>query len=85
MICEICDRDVEELEKHHLEPGNKKSKTIQVCYCCGDQLHALFTNKELKKYYNTLEKIKQSSKVQKYILWVRKKNPQRIRYHGKIK
>ena len=58
-------------------------RKIDVCIPCGKQIHALFTNKELKKEYNTLEALKSSPKIQKWINWVIKKNPQNIKYHGK--
>ncbi len=85
MICELCDRDVEIRTKHHLIPKQKKTdgKYAWFCIPCSKQVHALFTNKELKKYYNTVSKLKAHPKVQKWIEWVRKKNPGDIRYHGK--
>ena len=78
MHCQICDRDTPEnfLEKHHLTPKAKhgaKLDTIFVCCNCGDQLHQLFTNKELAKTYNTLEKILANEKIIKWIKWIQNK------------
>ena len=83
--CELCERDVpsKRIEKHHFEPKKKKQKegsvnVALVCNPCGDQLHQLFTNKELEKEYNTIEKLKAHPKVQKWIAWVRKNNPTNV-------
>ena len=58
--CELCNRGVAQLTRHHLIPkqrGGKHSKVVLFCMACKDQIHLLFTNKELAKEYNTLEKI----------------------------
>lgn len=77
-LCSICHRKCSDefIEKHHLIPkqkGGKHSGVISVCVDCGNQLHNLFTNKQLQKDYNTLEKIINNSSVQKWIKWIRKK------------
>jgi len=78
--CPICTRDVPERyqEKHHLTPkskGGSKKETVLVCCNCGDMLHKLFTNKELKKKYNTIEAILSHPDVQKWVSWVKEKKP----------
>jgi len=78
IYCSICKRGTPEkryVEKHHLIPasrGGKHGKTILVCVDCGDQLHKLFTLKELKDEYNSLDAILSSEKVQTWIKWIRK-------------
>jgi len=74
--CPICTRDTPACyqERHHLVPRAKKGKiTIRICCNCGDMLHKLFTNKELAKKFNTLEKILAQPEVQKWIAWVKNK------------
>jgi len=72
--CSICRRESQHLEKHHLVPRAKHGKeTIEVCHDCGDQLHLLFDNRQLKYELNTLEKILANEKVQIWIKWIRKK------------
>ena len=85
MMCQLCEREVQNPTKHHLIPKQKNTdgRTIDVCVPCSKQIHALFTNKELKHNFDTLDKLKGSEKIQKWIEWVRKKNPQDINYHGK--
>jgi len=54
--CSLCGRITPKqyAEKHHLIPKSKEGKvTIDVCCNCGDQVHKLFTNKELEKEYHT--------------------------------
>ena len=76
--CPICEREVfwEYLEKHHLTPCCRKGKgkeTIQTCLDCGDQIHQLFTNKELDKEYSTIEALLANPKIQKWKKWVKNK------------
>jgi len=74
--CRLCDRDMflkAHSERHHLIPKSKKGKiTAWVCVDCGNQVHRLFTNKELEKEYNTLEALKSHPDVQIWIKWIRK-------------
>ena len=57
--CVLCKREVKVITKHHLIQKQKKGKEIiKVCVSCSKQIHALFTNAELKQKYNTLEKLK---------------------------
>jgi len=89
MNCPICQRETPEdcQEEHHLIPRaickrnkyadlpqlEKGQETITVCHDCGNQLHKLFSEKELAEQYNTLEKLLTHSSVQKWIKWVSKK------------
>ncbi len=73
--CSICKRTTppEFKEKHHLVPRSKNgTETIDVCCNCGDQVHNLFTNKELEKEYNTLEALLGNPDIQKWVKWVSK-------------
>ena len=74
--CEICGRegDDELFERHHLYPGKKRRKsqeTIWVCMTCGDQIHNMFTNQELRDFFNTADSLK--LKMQSYINFIKKK------------
>jgi len=73
--CALCDRETpwRYQEKHHLIPKSKKGKiTTIVCNDCGNQIHRLFTLKELKNEYNTIDKLKSDPRVKKWINWIRK-------------
>jgi len=74
--CPICKRETPRgsWEKHHLTPKQKKGKvTVLVCNTCGDQVHQLFSNKELAKKHNTIELLLAQPEVQKYVKWIQKK------------
>ncbi|MBL8027343.1 MAG: HNH endonuclease [Fibrobacteres bacterium] len=75
--CQLCAREApdEYLEKHHLTPKSKGgTETIVCCIDCGNQVHKLFTIKELEHTYNTLNSLLLNEKVIKWVSWVRKKN-----------
>jgi len=86
MVCQLCERDVP-TTAHHLIPKHKKKKNnddkVDLCLPCHNQVHALFDNNELKRSYNTLDKLKANEKVRKWIQWVKKKNPSHVKYSGK--
>ena len=74
--CMICKRitPLEYQEKHHLIPKCRKGKEkIMVCKVCGDQLHQIFTIKELEHQYNSICNILLNKKIQNWIKWINKK------------
>lgn len=81
--CAICDRVIPEpllAEEHHLVPKCFKGKeTVTVCMPCGDQIHNLFTPKELRDAYNTVRALKEEPRMQKWIRWIRKTNHWSVR------
>jgi len=77
MICPLCEREVDQLTKHHLTPerrNRKNSDSISICLQCSHQIHALFDNRTLKTELNTLEKLKADPKVVKYVQWIQKRD-----------
>lgn len=75
--CALCNRPTPKkyAEKHHVIPKSKGGKDYEmVCAPCGDQVHLLFTNKELKTSFNTIEKLKSDERVQKWIKFISKRN-----------
>lgn len=77
IYCKMCGREIPDkrcLERHHLTPVAKGGKeTDSVCIDCGDQIHMLFTNNELRDVYNSIEKLKEHPAIQKWIGWIRSK------------
>lgn len=84
--CVLCERSGLEVTGHHLIPRmrhNKKVKRettlverntkILLCRPCHSQLHALFSEKELERELNTLDKLKAHEDVQKFVAWIRRK------------
>ncbi len=77
--CEICDRDVE-TTRHHLIPKDRKNSPIaRVCQPCHQQIHAVFTHYELKQRFDSIEALRKSAEMQKFVRWVRKANPSHVR------
>ena len=86
--CELCGRTVNEVTKHHLIPrtrhANKKNKRefgrtevrtrlALLCRPCHKQVHAVLTEKQLERNYNTLETLKAHEEIAKFIDWIKDK------------
>ena len=75
LVCELCKRPVPKRHttKHHVVPKSLKGKeTIVVCRPCGDQVHKLFTLREMKNKFHTVEAILNDERMQKWVKWIRK-------------
>ncbi len=79
-LCIVCNRPLAGIcNKHHLLPrskGGKNTPTILLHKICHDKIQAVFTETELKRYYNTIEKLQQNEEMQKFIKWVYNKEPE---------
>lgn len=79
-ICPLCGRDLAEpCNKHHLLPlskGGKNTPTILLHKICHNKIHAVFSEMELKRHYNTIERLQQHEEMAKFIKWVQNKEPQ---------
>lgn len=74
--CPVCKRLTPPnlIEKHHLIPKSKKGKeTASVCVSCGDMLHKIFSLKEMRDNYNTIDKILEHEDIIKWVKWISKK------------
>lgn len=85
-ICELCEREVESTTKHHLIPRtvhrNKWFKknysrqemntTVPLCRPCHRQIHKFIPEKEMGRYFNTLEKLRANEKVLTFVNWLTK-------------
>lgn len=75
-LCPICGRELgtERIEEHHLIPKTFKGKdTISIHGICHRTIHATFTERELLKYYHTIERIVTDEKIERFIEWVKNK------------
>jgi len=83
IICPICKRSIPPAhqEEHHLIPHSlarrnkyakieNKKETVTVCSNCGDQIHKLFSEKDLADKYNTIEKLLATPEIQKWVQWI---------------
>lgn len=70
--CALCRRSVPVAEDHHLVPENRaESPVVQVCTPCHKQVHALFTNEELREKYATVTALRNADRLQSYYRWIR--------------
>ena len=76
--CAICEREVE-TTRHHLTPQNRKESAVtSICDPCHRQLHAVFTNHELRQRYNTVEDLKESDEMQRFANWIEKTDKRHV-------
>jgi 5-methylcytosine-specific restriction endonuclease McrA len=86
--CELCQRDEVDLTRHHLVPrtrhANKRNqrdfaredvrtRIAMFCRPCHKMVHALFTEKQLEREFNTLERIAAHPDVGRFVEWIRTK------------
>ena len=81
--CAICGRE-ETLTRHHLIPRtrhhtkrNKREferavvrQVVGICRPCHSQIHALLSEKELEREFNTIEKLREHPGVAKFAEWI---------------
>jgi hypothetical protein len=75
-ICPLCDRAIpkSQRDEHHLIPKSHKGRQTAILHrICHRQIHALFTETELARQYNTVEKLKLQADLVDFIEWVRLK------------
>ena len=79
--CPLCGRHilVENMSKHHFLPKSRGGTTTdRICMACHDQIHLLFTNKQIEKDALTAVKtLRAEPSMQTYLAWVAKRNPDR--------
>ena len=72
--CDLCEREVSELTKHHLVPkerGGKLLDTANLCKVCHKQIHALYTNRELAARLFTISRLKDDERIKKYLKFIK--------------
>jgi hypothetical protein len=75
-VCSICGRLLGDVmvDEHHLIPKTFKGKeTITLHKVCHRMIHATFSERELQKYYHTIERLLSDEKMQRFVEWVKKK------------
>lgn len=78
--CALCRRvvpdeaidDTQAIQEHHLRPEERAtSPTVMLCRPCHAQIHAVFTNEELRDDYDTIETLREADRLQEYLAWIR--------------
>lgn len=81
-FCALCGRALvpgPSINEHHLIPrlrGGKKGPTVWLHVICHSKIHSIFTETELARHYNTVEKLLQHDEIQKFVSWISKKDPE---------
>ena len=82
MPCQLCDRAIDDLTEHHLVPRQytrrrklPTSDTVLLCRPCHKHIHTLFDNAILARELNTLAQLQAEPRLQKFVAWVRKQQP----------
>ncbi|SEP93895.1 hypothetical protein [Natrinema salaciae] len=78
--CALCRRiipdetiaDPQVVQEHHLRPEERaESPTAMLCRPCHKQIHAVFTNAELREDYDTITALRTADRLQDYVNWIR--------------
>lgn len=80
MKCPLCRREMipgPSVDEHHLLPKTFKGKEKVLLHkICHRKIHATFTEKELAKYYFTIERLLENEHIQNFVKWVIKRDPE---------
>jgi hypothetical protein len=72
-ICPLCNRPIprDQQDAHHLVPRSEGGKqTVLLHRICHRQIHALFTEVELARYYATIEALNAHPDMMRFLQWV---------------
>ncbi len=75
--CPVCSRPLgtERLEKHHLVPRTFGGRSTELMHAiCHRKIHATFSERELKNYYNTADRILEHEDMKTFVNWVSTKD-----------
>jgi len=79
--CALCRRvipderiaDPQVVQEHHLRPERRaESPTVMLCRPCHDQIHAVFTNEELREEFDTVDALQSADRLRGYLDWIRR-------------
>jgi hypothetical protein len=76
LICPLCDRVIPkpQQDEHHLIPKSHGGRqTAALHRICHRQIHAVLTETELARQYNTIDRLKLQADLAGFIEWVRLK------------
>jgi 5-methylcytosine-specific restriction endonuclease McrA len=76
IVCPICDRKIprSQLDAHHLIPKSKGGKKTEFLHrICHRQIHALFTETELARQFNSVSALLAHADIKLFVAWVKNK------------
>jgi len=84
-VCELCQRQVRNLTRHHLIPqtrhNNRRNKRefdrsdvklriARLCRPCHAHVHATINNKRLEREFNTVEALAAHPEIARFVAWI---------------
>lgn len=75
-LCPLCGRRIpaDQRDAHHLVPKSKGGRVTQYLHrICHRQIHALFSETELARRYNTVDALLECEAIRAFVAWVRTK------------
>lgn len=76
LICPLCERKIPRSQRdaHHLVPKSKGGRTTEYLHrICHRQIHALFTETELARQFNSVEALLTHPDIAQFAAWVKTK------------
>ena len=76
LVCPLCDRKIppSQRDAHHLVPKSKGGRDTEYLHrICHRQIHALFTETELARQFNSVEALLAHPDMANYVAWVKTK------------
>ncbi len=79
-ICELCHREVAETTKHHLTPREFDGEVVvYLCGPCHRHVHAVFKNKTLAGTLHSIDALRQTKEIKKWVRFIRKQPDRKIK------
>jgi len=76
LVCPLCERKIplSQRDAHHLVPKSKGGKhTENLHRICHRQIHALFTETELARHFNSVDALLAHPDIAMFVAWVKTK------------
>ena len=78
-VCGLCGRPLvpgPTINKHHLVPKTYGGvETAWMHAICHGKIHSVFSERELRDHYYTFDALLAHEEIQKFVRWVRRKEP----------
>lgn len=78
MECPLCRRVVPLMSGHHLVPksrGGKHQDKLPICVDCHNAIHAMFSNRELEREFNSLQALLENERFRRHVRWLSRQDP----------
>jgi hypothetical protein len=76
--CVFCHRRVP-TRGHHVVPRCKGGRDVApTCHSCEDFIHKTWTHNQLRDHFNTVEKIRDDERFQKFLRWLYKQKTETV-------